>query len=74
MTTQTYHKGMAPAQSGALSRVWTRIKANVAAHIRRQSRCATVQALQSKSDAELAAMGLQRDQIIPHVFSNRGYW
>ncbi|MGR3370814.1 MAG: hypothetical protein ACU0CC_15560 [Sagittula sp.] len=38
---------------------------------RYRQRTATIAALRAKSDADLAAMGLTRDEIVPHVFRGR---
>lgn len=42
-------------------------------YIQRQSRSAQIRRLQSRSDAELARMGLRRNQIVAHVFRDRFY-
>ncbi len=42
------------------------------AYTRRRSRIDQIEALQSLSDAQLAARGLRRDQIVQHVF--RDLW
>ncbi len=42
-------------------------------YIERKSRSAQVQQLEAKSDAELAAMGLKREQIALHVFRDLYY-
>ncbi len=41
------------------------------AYIAKQSRRAEIEALEAKSDAELARMGLTRDRIVHYVFSDR---
>ncbi|QFQ86380.1 hypothetical protein F8A10_02390 [Paracoccus kondratievae] len=41
------------------------------AYIEKHSRRAEIEALEAKSDAELARMGLTRDRIVHHVFSDR---
>ncbi|WP_425071111.1 hypothetical protein [Sagittula sp. S175] len=38
---------------------------------RYRQRTAAIKALRAKSDADLAAMGLTREDIVSHVFSNR---
>ena len=38
-----------------------------------QSRSDRIAALEAKTDAELAAMGIERDQILHHVFRDRFY-
>lgn len=42
-------------------------------YIERHSRVAKVERLNALSDAELAALGLHRDRIVYHVFSDR-FW
>jgi uncharacterized protein YjiS (DUF1127 family) len=42
------------------------------AYTRRRSRIDQIEALQNLSDAQLAAKGLRRDQIVQHVF--RDLW
>ena len=43
------------------------------AHAYKASRREQVDALEAKSDAELARLGLQRDQIIHHVYRDLYY-
>ncbi|MDP5334952.1 MAG: DUF1127 domain-containing protein [Paracoccaceae bacterium] len=43
------------------------------AYTRRRSRIDRVEALQGMTDAELADLGIQRDQIVHHVFRDL-YW
>lgn len=43
------------------------------AHIRVQSRRDRIERLEAKTDAELAQMGLRRDQILYHVFRDLFY-
>ena len=43
------------------------------AHARAASRRDAIEALEAKSDAELAALGLRRDEIVYHVFRDRFY-
>tara|TARA_R110002049_G_scaffold58917_2_gene159777 strand:+ start:1362 stop:1658 length:297 start_codon:yes stop_codon:yes gene_type:complete len=38
-----------------------------------QSRSDRIAALEAKTDAELAAIGIERDQILHHVFRDRFY-
>lgn len=49
---------------GFLTRVGEGVNACIDAHSRRDQ----IEALEAKSDEELAAMGLRRDQITRHVF------
>ncbi|WP_199258863.1 hypothetical protein [Paracoccus binzhouensis] len=41
------------------------------AYIARQSRRAEIEALEAKSDAELARLGITRDRIVHYVFADR---
>ena len=43
------------------------------AYMERRSRMSQIQALEAKSDAELAKMGIQRDRIVHHVFRDLFY-
>lgn len=43
------------------------------AYVARRSRTDRIQALEAMSDAELAALGLRRDQIVQYVFRDI-YW
>lgn len=66
------------AQVPRLSTFSTQIKAVFASiaqglgrYIESHSRVAEVERLNGLTDAELAAMGLRRDRIVHHVFSDR---
>jgi len=73
MATHTFEPHVSPAAAGAglLARLGT-----AAAFVARvfsqasgaQARVDTIHRLQSLSDAQLAARGLSRDQIVHHVF------
>ncbi|MGR3703629.1 MAG: hypothetical protein ACU0A4_16235 [Paracoccaceae bacterium] len=43
------------------------------AYVARRSRIDQIQALDAKSDAELAALGIKREQIVQYVFRDC-YW
>ena len=43
------------------------------AYMERRSRMGQIQALEAKSDAELAKMGIRRDRIVHHVFRDLFY-
>ncbi len=58
-------------QPGALRRFFRGIGNGMVTYMERQSRAGQIQRLQAKSDAELARMGLNRDQIVRHVFRDR---
>ncbi|MCF3593668.1 hypothetical protein LZG00_06620 [Rhodobacteraceae bacterium LMO-12] len=44
------------------------ISRGIMAHADARSRRSEIEALESRSDAELAAMGIKRDQIVHYVF------
>lgn len=67
ITTTTFK----PTLSAVLRNFIDGFNARSAAYIERHSRRAEIEALQAKSDAELARMGLTRDRIVHHVFSDR---
>ncbi|ABL68714.1 MULTISPECIES: hypothetical protein [Paracoccus] len=48
-----------------------RLSRGAAAYITKHSRRAEIEALEAKSDAELARMGLTRDRIVHYVFADR---
>lgn len=56
---------------GIARRVLRRIGDGMVRYMELQSRAGQLQRLQSMSDAELARMGLRRDQIVGHVFRDR---
>jgi hypothetical protein len=45
----------------------------VNAYLEARARSAQIEALEAKSDGELARMGLTRDRIVAHVFRDT-YW
>ncbi|WP_323785826.1 hypothetical protein [Thalassovita sp.] len=49
------------------------ISAGLSAYMERSSRIAEVEALKAKTDAELAAMGLKRENIAQYVFRDLFY-
>ncbi len=59
------------SQPGFLRRMMQRIGDGMVVFIERQSRLDRVQRLRAKSDAELAEIGLRRDEIVRHVFRDR---
>lgn len=66
----TLSTDIATAKStGIGSRFW----AFVERYAEARSRSAQIEVLMSKSDAELAEMGLTRDTIVLHVFRDRLY-
>ncbi len=56
---------------GIARRVLRRISDGAVRYLELQSRAGQLQRLQSMSDAELARIGLRRDQIVGHVFRDR---
>jgi hypothetical protein len=61
------------AGSGYLARVLGWMTTIMDAHSARLSRRGEIEALEAKSDAELAEMGLMRHQIAHHVFRDHYY-
>lgn len=57
----------------ATSRFFKAIGDGIERYVEMRSRVHEIEALQRKSDAELARMGLTRDQIVRHVFADRLY-
>lgn len=50
-----------------------RLSRGTEAYIEKHSRRAEIEALEAKSDAELARMGITRDRIVYYVFGDRFY-
>ncbi len=66
------------APQGAAHTTWVRklidgIAQGLVQYVDRHSRVAEVERLNALSDAELAKIGISRDRIIYHVFSDR-FW
>ncbi len=59
--------------SDFFSKLFDRMTAGMEGHAHRMSRRDQIEALEAKSDAELAEMGLKRDQIAYHVFHDLFY-
>jgi uncharacterized protein YjiS (DUF1127 family) len=72
MTSTTTNTITTPLRD-AWQRVTARIERRFEAHMRIRSRRDEIEALEAKSDAELARMGLRRDQIAVHVFRDLYY-
>lgn len=53
---------------GRFEALLARIGQSMNTYIETRSRAAQIEALESKSDAELAQMGITRDRIVQHVF------
>lgn len=58
---------------GLLGRIAAFMSASIEARMLRLSRRDRIEALEAKSDAELARMGLSRDQIAYHVYGDLFY-
>jgi len=60
-----------PALPALFDRVLDSFRKSTSAYIARQSRRAEIEALEAKSDAELAKLGITRDRIVHYVFADR---
>ena len=67
-TTDYAHHDQGPS---LLARIGAGIRDGIMALAESSARTRQIEALQRKSDAELAAMGLQRHDIVRHVFRDR---
>lgn len=52
---------------------WPRLRLWMARFIRAAARTEQIERLEAMSDADLADLGLTRDQIVLHVFRDRAY-
>jgi len=68
MATLTTDINAAERGTGFLARAAAAIRRGLEAHGRKASRRDAIEALQAKSDAELARLGLRRADIPMHVF------
>lgn len=59
--------------NGFFSRFLNALGRGIEAHGRKASRRDEIEALEAKSDADLARMGLRREDIVLHVFRNLYY-
>lgn len=73
MTTITTNTPVAAQSHGVFRKVLNALMRGFEAHSRKASRRDRIEALEAKSDAELARMGLTRDQIPFHVFRDLFY-
>jgi len=73
MTFYTTDLDTRPARESLFKRFITFMAAGIEAHSTAMSRRDKIEALEAKSDAELAKMGIRRDQIAYHVFSDLFY-
>ncbi|MTE00614.1 hypothetical protein GIY56_09970 [Paracoccus sp. YIM 132242] len=63
----------APETRGRIDAFFNRFGQGMNAYLESRARCAEIEALEAKTDAELAGMGLTRDRIPAHVFRDT-YW
>ncbi|PJE35490.1 hypothetical protein CVM52_16870 [Pseudooceanicola lipolyticus] len=54
-------------------RIWTALAQGFAAYVEARSRTAQIERLNAKSDAELAKLGIKRDEIPRYVFRDLFY-
>jgi hypothetical protein len=63
----------APETRSRIDAFFNRFGQGVNAYLEARARSAQIEALEAKSDGELAHMGLTRDRILAHVFRDT-YW
>lgn len=76
MTTQTTNLIQTDSRANLMARVdafFATLGQGINAYVLRKSRMAEIEALNARTDAELAAMGLTRDDIPRHVFRDMFY-
>ncbi|WP_397544671.1 hypothetical protein [Roseovarius salis] len=73
MATLTDHATRYDARHGLLARIVRAVSAGIENHARKASRRDKVEALERKTDAELARIGLRREDIAHHVFRDLYY-
>lgn len=76
MATQTLTTLTAPRHFAIREKVdafFATIGHGMNAYMERRSRMSQILALEAKTDAELAAMGIRRDRIVHHVFRDLYY-
>lgn len=73
MTTLTTDIQTSGEKPGLFSRFIAALWRGIEAHGRRASRRSTIEALEAKSDADLARMGLRREDIPHYVFRDLYY-
>ena len=69
ISTNTY----SPALPALFDRFMDMFRNGLQAYVDGHSRRAEIEALQAKSDAALAEIGISRDRIVQYVFSDR-FW
>ncbi|MFZ3581471.1 hypothetical protein ACOI1H_04765 [Loktanella sp. DJP18] len=73
MATQTLTTSRNAAIREKVDAFFASIGQGMNAYMERRSRMGQIQALEAKSDAELAQMGIRRDRIVNHVFRDVVY-
>jgi len=73
MATETINIRISDRRQGLGERILAALARGVEAHGRVASRRGAIEALEAKSDTELAAMGLRRQDIVRHVFRDLFY-
>jgi len=73
MATVTTNIRVSDRKQGLGARLLAALVRGVEAHGRTASRRGAIEALEAKSDTELAAMGLRRQDIVRHVFRDLFY-
>lgn len=67
ITTNAY----SPALPGLFDRLLDKFRRGADRYIEHHSRRAQIEALEAKSDEDLAKLGITRDRIVHHVFADR---
>lgn len=73
MTDITEHSIASGAVRARLDRFFAALGQGFNAYVETRSRCGQIEALESLSDAQLAARGLKRDEIPRYVFRDLFY-
>ncbi|MBU2360435.1 hypothetical protein [Loktanella sp. M215] len=73
MATQTLSAPRNAAIREKVDAFFASIGQGMNAYMERRSRMGQIQALEAKTDAELAKMGIRRDRIVHHVFRDLFY-
>ena len=73
MATLTTNIHISERKQGLAARLFAAIARGIETHGRAASRRDAIEALEAKTDAELAAMGLRRDDIPHYVFRDLFY-
>ncbi len=73
ITTNLSESSLQSPRRGFLARLAAGLVRAIESSARVQSRRARIEALEAKSDAELARLGIARDQIVYYVFKDLFY-